>query len=561
MWVGRKSFGHSHGYSQDIAEYIRLENMNSLLDKGRHNIQFDRPEYIPVDNSFFVYRKNMTPEIVLGTLIGIVAFVITRTSPVSTLIQSTRQQHQLPSRYALSDDKPDPITRVESSVQGTSNVDFYTLHVYVRNGSSVEEVEFVFSTSDYQTPAALEVAMNATLQAWPHDALQFPEWNLLRISQTTGYFRIHKGLASGDYRFAFGFQTDADELLDLLGFEDIPVTQEASLILATSLVAERPAKLALFKWTPHFDMGLGDSIVIAAKQPTTLKVSANGTYICTVDGKPKYCRKSTFLTGSSFVIRTFHIVRVTLNVVYPRSTPPSGASLSTDEYFFTSPGLLILPESTQCVYIEAVGCGGSSTSGSYGGAGACITGYLQTFPESLQVAVGLTSGAYTRITGTNVDIIAGGGGQGGTFATGGSSRYHGNDGASTTILGTRLGKYSILQNQGKGAKNTSGGASPKGQPGLSLQGGTLAGYPSGGHGHYGGGSGGKEVYDQKTYYGGGGAGSSFTRGLSHVHITDPTQIQTTPKTTKKSISGRYGNGGNVRVPFGSGSVKIFVTYE
>jgi hypothetical protein len=235
--------------------------------------------------------------------------------------------------------------------------------------------------------------------------------------------------------------------------------------------------------------------------------------------------------------------------------------MSTEVYEYSSPGILYLPEDTQSVFLEAVGAGGSSSSGAFGGAGASVSGFLRTIPDSLTITVGTSAGDATRITGTNIDIIAGGGGAGGTLSNGGSSRHHGLHGFPTVIQGTRLGLYATLPNAGRGGTNVAGGLSAKGTSGSALLGGSLSGHPKGGSGHYGGGSGGKDVYQGRTYYGGAGGGSSYTKGLSHVHISEPKNIRERPTTSKKTISGSYGNGGNYTTAFGPGYVKVFVTHS
>ena len=537
--------------------------MNIHLDKGLHNIPFDRPKYIQEDNSWFVLRKNMNVGLLLGTLVGIVVYLTTR--PTSSTRTFTRRLQESNHRnlHRLSDDKPLPIQTVESSVQGVTNEDFYTLKLYLKYNTNVIEVEFMFATSAYATTAALVTAMNTTFQAWPHDALLYPNWDKLKVSQAVDEsLYIWQDFVIGqpyDYKFAFGYTEDADVLLDLLGFDDIPVTKTASLITASALDAVRAPKLDLYKWAPHFDCGFGDAITVKASSSCTLQITG-GSFLVTVDKNSKACHKVTYVTGTTFVIRAVSLARIAISIVYPRSTPTSGTSQFTDEHLFTSPGFLVLPGQTTSVYVEAVGCGGTSVTGFYGGAGACVSGYLQTLSDSLTITVGSSAGDLTRVVGTNVDVIAGGGGDGGTFAVGGSSRFHGMHGQHSVIT-SRLGKYAVLQNAGKGSSNSAGGASAKGQAGTSLVGGTLSGYPQGGNGHYGGGSGGKEVFQTLTYYGGAGGGSSYTRGLLHVSIPEPTQTLTTPKTTKKTITGTYGNGGNSKVAYGPGCVKIYVTHE
>jgi hypothetical protein len=527
-----------------------------------HNIPFGRPEYIQEDNSWFVLRKNMNVGLLLGTLVGVIAYLTTRKTsdkPFRTASTPTRLQHL----YTLTDDKPDPIQLVESTVQGLPNEDFYTLHLYLKYNTNIIEVEFMFATTMYASVTALVTAMNTTFQAWPHDALLFPNWDKLKVSQAVDQsLYIWQDFVIGQpysYKFAFGYTDDADTLLDLLGFDDIPVTKTASLITASALDAVRVPKLGLFKWAPHFDCAFGDRILLKASASCTLKITG-GSFLVSVDGKSKACRKVTYVTGTHFVVRALSLARIIISIVYPRGLPTSGVSQFTEEHIYTSPGTLLLSETTTSVYIETVGCGGSSSSGSYGGAGACVSGYVQSIPDSLSITVGSSAGDLSRVTGTDLDVIAGGGGAGGTFAAGGSSKYHGMHGQHSLIT-SRLGKYAVLQNAGQGASNSAGGASAKGQAGSILVGGTLSGYPKGGNGHYGGGSGGKEVFQTKTYYGGAGGGSSYTRGLVHVTISEPSQITTTPKTTKKTITGTYGNGGNSTVAFGPGCVKIFVTHE
>lgn len=504
----------------------------------------------------------MNVGLLLGTLVGVLVYLTTRPSSTKSFVTSatsTRLQHL----YTLSDDKPSPIQKVESTVSGSPNEDFYTLKLYLKYNGNVIEVEFMFATSAYASTTALVTAMNTTFQAWPHDSGLYPNWDKLKVVQTSAQtLYIWQDFVLGQpyaYTFAFGYTDDADALLDLLGFDDIPVTKTASLITASSLNAVRVPKLDLYKWAPSFDAGFGDRILVKASSSCTLRVSG-GSFISTVDGKAKASHGVVYLTGSTFTLRALSTGRLILSIAYPRALATSGTSQITDEHIYYSPATLTLPSLTRSVFVEAVGCGGSSSSGTYGGAGACVSGYFQTLSDSLTITVGSNAGDYTRVLGSSMDLIAGGGGFGGTFATGGSSRVHGGDGQST-IIRSRLGKYAVLQNAGKGATNAAGGLSPKGQAGSSLTGGTLSGYPKGGAGQYGGGSGGKEVFQSATYYGAAGAGSSYTKGLSHVHISNPTDILTAPKATKKNISGSYGNGGNSSVSFGPGCVKIYVTHE
>ena len=495
--------------------------------------------------------------LVLGTLIGALAYRLSRKATTSTLSSALQSRGRIPPKFVLLDDKPDPIQHVEATVAGASNIDTHSLHLYVSNGTNLEDVELLFALQDYASASAVASAMQTAIQAWPHNTTNFPSWSSITVSQASGYL----SLSGGPYFLAFGYTTESEKILDLLGFDDIPVTNNISLVTQSILLAERPTKLALYKWAPTFRVGFGDHIKLRATDSVTVRIRASGHYVVFVDGRSKACRNVSLVTGKSIVIHAYGPYKVTISIAYPRPVETSSTSMTTDVYEYSSPGILYLPEDTHSVFLEAIGAGGSSTSGAFGGAGASVSGFLRTIPDSLTITVGTSAGDATRITGTNVDIIAGGGGAGGTVSNGGSSRHHGLHGFPTVIQGTRLGHYATLQNAGKGGTNVAGGISTKGTSGSSLLGGSLSGHPKGGSGHYGGGSGGKEVYQGKTYYGGAGGGSSYTKGLSHVLISEPKHLHERPTTSKKTISGYYGNGGNYATAFGPGYVKVFVTHS
>lgn len=498
----------------------------------------------------------MDVAVYIGTLLGLFTFLLTR--PQETLVAKLFQSEgsTIPEILSLPDDKPQPIQSVHASVLGVSNIDFHTLHLYVRNGTFVEDVELIFRTSDYVSAADLASSLTTTLQAWPHSSVNFPNWSSLIIAESAGYLTI----SGGSYLLAFGHSADSELLLDLLGFDDIPVLFSASLITEIALLAERPTKLSIYKWAPHFDMNFGDIIRVSATAAHTLKISGL-PFLARVDGISMF--SPLFCTGKHILIRALRAGRLSLQRVYPKETTSgSPGTLLVYDQLYLSPATILLPGSPVTIYIEAIGAGGTSSTTAYGGAGACVSGYVRSLTSSFTISPGQTASSASSVTGSGVSVIAGGGGGGGTFAVGGSSLTHGAHGLpSRLVQNVRLGKYATLQNEGRGATNTAAGASPKGSAGLGSTGGSLTGYPKGGSGHFGGGSGGKEVFHGSTLYGGGGGGSSKATGLSFVTVTTPKTAQKTPQTTKISVSGVYGNGGNTRVAFGQGAVRILATYQ
>lgn len=462
---------------------------------------------------------------------------------------------------------PDGLTSLQSTVQGSATYGTYTIAFFVTNGTLTDEVTLTLPSINFDTAADLATYLTGLFAAYDGPLSLTPAWDAVAVTQSNSILTFSFGTLTAE----FAYTTSTDTALLLLGFPLI-VPSASPISFQSSFTGSQATTLSIYTFSARVTLGPGDLIVGLTSRSMTFQVTGTGTWIVT-SGTHRVKGASFFEADGSFRIQAFTTCRLTLMwVTNPGLSFGSPEPMMYETYEYASPGIFVIPEGTQSVYIEAIGAGHTSLGfTTHGGAGGLVAGYLDnvTAGRTLTIQPGQTAGQHTSVLDDSSPAVylavAGGGGQGGTDVTmfgqqaptGGSAfGFHGQQGfpAMTVASNTNIVLPSTI---GTGGTGVSGGlgAVPQGN-GSAFQGGTFADLASGGSGFQGGGTGGKYQLPTMLHYGGAGGGSSFTNGLSLVQTTFTANRRTTPTTTKLKFPGTYGNGGNKRTPFGRGFVGI-----